>query len=219
MSTERPGLARTISAQLITHIRNRILDGSYAAGTALLQDAIAAEFGVSKIPVREALVQLSAEGLVDVFAHRGFQVRGTSVSELDELFRLRLQIEPEAVINGAHLASAAEQTEVKQLLTQLNAATEAQDPNVADLNRAFHLALICPLKQPITAEILGRLLVRSQRYVLRHLAPQGRPRRAKTEHNVLHRFWLKQDDQGLREAIRTHIERTHEDLRQLLSAH
>ncbi|AVP99593.1 GntR family transcriptional regulator [Ahniella affigens] len=217
--TERTGLARTISSQLITYIRNRILDGSYAAGTALLQDAIAAEFGVSKIPVREALVQLSAEGLVDVFAHRGFQVRGTSVSELDELFRLRLQIEPDAVANGARLATTAEQREVKQLLDALNAATESQDPKVADLNRSFHLALICPAQQPITAEVLGRLLVRSQRYVLRHLAPQGRTRRAKTEHNVLHRLWLKQDADGLQEATRTHIVRTHDDLRQLLSAH
>ena len=61
-----------MSGQITARLRERILTGAYAPGAPLLQDSIAAEFGVSKIPVREALVQLSAEGLVSVFAHRGF---------------------------------------------------------------------------------------------------------------------------------------------------
>ena len=64
-------LIRTMSGQITARIREKILTGVYPPGSALLQDVIAAEFGVSKIPVREALVQLRAEGLVDVFAHRG----------------------------------------------------------------------------------------------------------------------------------------------------
>ena len=62
-------LIRTMSGQITARIREKILTGVYPPGSALLQDVIAAEFGVSKIPVREALVQLRAEGLVDVFAH------------------------------------------------------------------------------------------------------------------------------------------------------
>src|SRR5688572_8969462 len=57
-------LTRTMSSQLTLRLRERILAGTYAPGAALLQDSIAAEFGVSKIPVREALVQLQGEGLV-----------------------------------------------------------------------------------------------------------------------------------------------------------
>ena len=56
-------LLRTMSGQIVTRIRDKILSGDYAPGSALLQDSIAAEFGVSKIPVREALVRLRAEGL------------------------------------------------------------------------------------------------------------------------------------------------------------
>jgi len=212
------GLARTISAQLTTRIRHRILDGTYAAGKALLQDAIAAEFGVSKIPVREALVQLGAEGLVDVFAHRGFQVRELSLPELDELFRLRLQIEPDAVVTGSAMATQEEHGHARLLLDALNAATEAGLPEAGDLNRDFHLALICPIRQPITNEVLGRLLVRSQRYVLRHLAPKGRSRRARQEHDQLFRSWQKKDVAVLREAVRAHIERTHADLRLLFAS-
>jgi hypothetical protein len=65
-------LLRTMSGQIVTRIRDKILSGDYAPGSALLQDSIAAEFGVSKIPVREALVRLRAEGLIDIEAHRGF---------------------------------------------------------------------------------------------------------------------------------------------------
>ena len=87
-------LIRSMSGQITARIREKIVNGAYPPGSPLLQDVIAAEFGVSKIPVREALVQLRAEGLVDVFAHRGFQVRPLSAVEVDEVFRLRLQIEP-----------------------------------------------------------------------------------------------------------------------------
>jgi DNA-binding GntR family transcriptional regulator len=95
-------LIRTLimSGQLTSRIREKILTGAYPPGSPLLQDVIAAEFGVSKIPVREALVQLRAEGLVDVFAHRGFQVRPLSAMEVDEVFRLRCR-SSRAVAEGA----------------------------------------------------------------------------------------------------------------------
>src|ERR1700678_2975447 len=114
-------LFRTMSGQITSRIRERILAGIYAPGSQLLQDGIAAEFGVSKIPVREALVQLRSEGLVDIFAHRGFQVRPMSSAEVNEVFSLRLAIEPDAVASGARLASAADRVTAKASLDALNA--------------------------------------------------------------------------------------------------
>ena len=99
-------LVQSMTSQLIVRFRDRILSGTYAPGSALRQDSLAAEFGTSKIPVREALVQLQSEGLVDIFPNRGFQVRPLAGEELDEVFRLRLQIEPTAVALGAKLAPA-----------------------------------------------------------------------------------------------------------------
>ncbi len=97
-----------MTSQLIVRFRDRILPGTYAPGSALRQDSLASEFGTSKIPVREALVQLQSEGLVDIFPNRGFQVRPLASAELDEVFSLRLQIEPGAVARGAKLAGAAD---------------------------------------------------------------------------------------------------------------
>jgi DNA-binding GntR family transcriptional regulator len=206
-------LMRTMSSQLATRIRERILCGVYAPGAPLLQDSIAAEFGVSKIPVREALVHLRSEGLVDIFAHRGFQVRPISVSEFTEVFNLRLQIEPDAAALGARQASKADREASQASLARLDRALAADDlGRSGDLNRAFHLALIVPALQPVTAEVLGRLHTLSQRYVQMHLSPRGRTRRATREHAALLEAWVAGKHRQVAQLTRAHIESTREDL-------
>src|SRR5262245_28054724 len=96
-STARPGVVpiqrQTIASMTITALRERILRGDYPEGEPLRQDAIADELGVSRIPVREALRQLEAEGLVTFSPHRGAVVSSLSLEEIDELFELRADIE------------------------------------------------------------------------------------------------------------------------------
>jgi DNA-binding GntR family transcriptional regulator len=206
-----------MSGQITARIREKILTGAYPPGSALLQDAIAAEFGVSKIPVREALVQLRAEGLVDVFAHRGFQVRPLSSMEVDEVFRLRSQIEPLAVADGACLAMAADREAGRLALSDLNEALAAGELRESgELNRAFHLALIVPRLQPIAAEILSRLHVLAQRYVRMHLLPPGRIARATQEHTDLFAAWMRADRDAVVTLTRRHVDMTRGDLAQVL---
>jgi len=75
-------------------LRERILDGEFKAGFPLRQDALASEFGVSRIPIREALMQLEAEGLIKIHPHRGAIVSELSTEEVQELFALRALLEP-----------------------------------------------------------------------------------------------------------------------------
>jgi DNA-binding GntR family transcriptional regulator len=212
-------LIRTMSGQITARIREKILTGVYPPGSALLQDVIAAEFGVSKIPVREALVQLRAEGLVDVFAHRGFQVRPLSSQEVDEVFRLRVQIEPAAVAEGALRAQPEDQDAARLAFGNLNDALAAGELyESGDLNRAFHIALIVPRVQPVTAEILNRLHALSQRYVRMHLLPPGRVKRATEEHGLLYEAWANRNTEETVRLTYAHIETTRDDLAQLLQA-
>jgi DNA-binding GntR family transcriptional regulator len=210
-------LIRTMSGQLSARIRERILAGDYAPGAQLLQDSIAAEFGVSKIPVREALVQLRSEGLVDIFAHRGFQVRAISVNEFEEVFGLRMQIEPPAVGFGARRASQGDREVARAALVRLNGALGAQQLSEAgDLNREFHLALVVPTLQPVTAETLGRLHTLSQRYIQMHLSPRGRIKRAAREHQALINSWHSGKHREAAALTREHIEATRRDLAKLV---
>ena len=210
-------LVRTMSGQITARIREKILTGAYPPGSALLQDVIAAEFGVSKIPVREALVQLRAEGLVDVFAHRGFQVRPLSSAEVDEVFRLRLQIEPVAVAAGARGASGDDREAARLAFANLNEALAAGElHDSGELNRTFHIALIVPRLQPVAAEILGRLHTLSQRYVRMHLLPPGRVQRATQEHTELYDAWMNGNEANVNRLTLMHIETTREELAQVL---
>lgn len=202
-------LSGTVSSQLTLHLRDRILAGTYAPGAPLLQDTIAAEFGVSKIPVREALVQLQGEGLVDIFAHRGFQVRPISGQELQEIFQLRIQIEPDAVAYGARKASAEDQLAAQAALERLSTAI-APDKLVKSgaLNRAYHLSLIVERLQPLTGVLLGRLHTLGQRYIGIHLSEKGRVNRARREHNELFEAWRRRDAKAARRLAKAHIEET-----------
>ena len=211
-------LVRTMSGQIATRIREKILGGDYAPGAALLQDSIAAEFGVSKIPVREALVRLRAEGLIDIEAHRGFRVRPLSAAEVDEVFKLRLTLEPAAVAIGAKLAKVADHAAARDALRALDAALAARAlGDIGSFNSAFHLALIVPHAQPVSMEILTRLHTLSQRYVRMHLLPAGRVRRATREHNTLFGTWARGDARKAKKLTQTHIEETRDELAAFLS--
>jgi DNA-binding GntR family transcriptional regulator len=206
-------LVRTMTGQLTVHIRERILAGQYPPGTQLLQDSIAAEFGVSKIPVREALVQLRSEGLVDVYAHRGFQVRAVSVQEMQEVYRLRLDIEPEAVAIGARIASDEDHAAAKAALVAEAKAVAAKDTKASGgLNAVFHLALIVPRLQPVTNEVLQRLYTLCERYVRMHLQPAGRPKRSTKEHGRLLDAWLRGNAKEAQRLVHAHIEEIRDDL-------
>ncbi len=206
-------LVQSMTSQIIVRLRNRILAGAYAPESALRQDALAAEFGTSKIPVREALVQLQSEGLVDIFPNRGFQVRPLAVAELDEVFRLRMQIEPTAVALGAKFANAEDRAAAREALDRLNdASASGEFASSGQLNREFHLLLVVPRMQPVAADILNRLHMLAQRYVQAHLRPEGRVKRAIREHAALYRAWSTAKAKEARALIQTHIEATRDDL-------
>jgi DNA-binding GntR family transcriptional regulator len=211
-------LIQSMTSQLIVRMRNRILAGTYAPGSALRQDTLASEFGTSKIPVREALVQLQSEGLVDIFPNRGFQVRPLAAAELDEVFNLRLQIEPTAVAQGAKLAMPADRVAAAKALDQLNDALAADEfSSSGQLNRDFHLLLVVPRLQPVAAEILSRLHTLAQRYVQAHLRPEGRVKRATREHVALLKAWSKGKPKEARALIHSHIESTRKDLARVVT--
>src|SRR5262245_34547634 len=88
---QRETLAKTLTRLL----RDKIPAGDYPEGQQLRQDALAIEFGISRIPVREALRQLEAEGLVSFYPHRGAVVSSLSLQEIEELFDVRAVLEPD----------------------------------------------------------------------------------------------------------------------------
>ena len=97
-------------------LRNAIMQGQFKANQPLRQDHIAQELGVSKIPLREALVQLKAEGLVSFMPNRGAVVSELSANEVDEIFTMRIALETKALERAIPNLSSADLIRTKSVL-------------------------------------------------------------------------------------------------------
>lgn len=201
-----------MSATLAERLRERIISGAAEPGQPIRQDTLAAELGVSKIPLREALARLEEEGLLRSEVNRGWFVTPLTAAEAREVYALRLTLEPHAAALAAAAASKREQAEAIIALEALEQATARHGGEVGALNRAFHLALIRPAGQPLTTDIIQRLHVISERYVRKHLEPQGRDARANDEHRALVEAWLARDEKTVTKLLLAHIGQTLDDL-------
>ena len=193
----------TISIQVAQELRRRILAGHYPQGVKLQQEQIAAELGVSRSPVREALGQLEAEGLVVLTPQKGAQVSPISRDEIAELFELRLLVEP-------HLLALAipEMTEA-----DLNKATsiisEMADISVdgwGDANWRLHETLYAPAGRPAMLKLLRRTHETIGRYIrMQVLATNGRAD-AHREHKLILDACRKREVGKAVGLLREHIE-------------
>ena len=116
---------RTLSDRLMEVVRDMILSGAIAPEVPIRQDALAADLNVSKIPLREALVRLEQDGLVVSHANRGFFVRGMSAAEAEEIYELRLKLEPEAAAQACLIADESQRATAQRVLAELDAAAAA----------------------------------------------------------------------------------------------
>ncbi|WP_336968940.1 GntR family transcriptional regulator [Sphingobium aromaticiconvertens] len=211
-------IIRNLSEQLVDLVRERILTGRVAPDGPIRQDALAAELGISKIPLREALARLEQEGLLKSQANRGFFVRSLNRGEAEEVYALRMKLEPDVMALAAARASEADHAIAIGTLATLDQVTDKGGDGVGAFNRAFHMALLTPSRQPLSMTILQRLHVLSERYVRKHLEPLGRDERANEEHREMLEAWLARDDKRIRAVTIAHIEKIMDDLRVQLDA-
>ncbi len=133
---------RTLSSAIVEQLRQAILDGTHPAGLQLRQDFLADLYGVSRIPVREALFQLEAEGLVRIIPHKGAVVSGLSLEEINDIFDLRLLLEPRLLGSSAPRLDARDFLRIDQAHDAFSAAIAARDTSqFGVLNARFHQAL------------------------------------------------------------------------------
>ncbi|WP_338889231.1 GntR family transcriptional regulator [Rhodococcus sovatensis] len=122
-------------------LRNQILDGRLSAGDVLRENALCAEFGVSRHSMRVALASLGHEGLVRHEANRGVFVRGLTADEIEDCFRMRrlLELDAAQAICGDHAAL----TPARAIAGQMTAlSTGSVWTELRDLDLAFHTALV-----------------------------------------------------------------------------
>ena len=128
------------------HIRRMILTGAVAAGGALTENELAAEIGVSRTPVRNALQRLGAEGIVNFTTSRRASAPAWNSQEVEEVFRFRVMLESEACALAACHATAAEIAAMQALCDEMEECLARADKDrlfrVSGLNSRFHQAIV-----------------------------------------------------------------------------
>lgn len=193
---------QTMAGQVAEELRRRILAGEHVEGEQLMQEQLASEFGVSKVPVREALHMLEAEGLVVQQFHRGAVVSGLEPAHLMELFELRTQIE--VWLLGLAMPVATE-TDVDEA-RRMNARLSASDEPVQgwDLNWRFHEMMYRPANKPYVLEHLKTLHSRTARYVRLQYSIATNKQKILDQHENILAAYARKDATAM-DLLRSHI--------------
>lgn len=182
---------QTMAGQVADELRRRIISGDYVEGEQLLQEQLAQDFGVSKVPVREALHLLEAEGLITQQFHRGAVVTGISPRDLMELFELRAQIEQWLLGLAMPLATEGDVASARARNVQLRATTDPVEG--WDLNWRFHEMLYAPADKPYILDHLRQLHTRTARYVREVYASATSREQITEEHEVILQAYAQKD--------------------------
>lgn len=208
---------RTLSSAIVERLRQTILDGTHASGTQLRQDQLAEDFGVSRIPVREALFQLESEGLVRIVPHKGAVVSGLSLEEIHDVFDLRTMLEPRLLARSAPMLDAADLEGLDEIQAMFRAAIAAREVAAyGELNARFHMALYARANLPRTLLIVTGLLQTSDRYTRLQLSSREAMIRAESEHAELIALCRKHAFDEACGLLKRHVETVRGDLVHLL---
>jgi DNA-binding GntR family transcriptional regulator len=156
---------KTMAEAAAEEIRDRILGGIYAPGMRLRQDILASEFGMSRIPIREALVLLESEGILNIFPHKGAVVVELSTDEIEELFNIRILLEPFLFKRSAPYLTAADFARLEKNLEKYEAAINAVEVDAwNDLNTEFHMTIYKHARSPRIVSTVQNLLAECDRH-------------------------------------------------------
>jgi DNA-binding GntR family transcriptional regulator len=195
---ERPN----ISADLVVGIRQMIFDGGLGAGERINEVHLAEGLGVSRTPLREALMSLVMEGAVEVVPRRGFFVRPLTVEELQALYPIRRLLDPEALrLSG--LPSETTLSSLERLNERLGRARGAETR--IRLDDEWHLSLVACCPNPVLIELIEQLIRRTRRYELAYLKEAEHTATACREHRRILAALRRGDMDGACERLRENL--------------
>jgi len=204
-------LSRYKTRSQIIHdaLRREILLGTLCLGQELRQDEIAERFEVSRIPVREALQTLAAEGLVELRTHQKALVRKYSAKEIEDIFLVRSLLEPKA---GALACRNLREDDLKELHTLLVQMDEVGDPpdfvRYLELNREFHMTIYRAAGSPAISQILEHYIDQSGRFIHLYLRTTDTMVKAQTEHAEIYMACKAREPDVLERVILDHVRQT-----------
>ncbi|MEW5808917.1 MAG: GntR family transcriptional regulator [Actinomycetota bacterium] len=196
----RPQLAEDVAGV----VRRRIFDGTYAAGTYVRLDQLAGELGISVTPVREALFELKAEGLLEQQPRRGFVIRPVTGRDITDVADVQAHIGGELAARAAAAITDAALAELSAVQVDLEAAYAAgDDERAVRLNHEFHRAINVAAQSPKLAQLMSQIT----RYAPEAVFPtvEGWPANSNRHHRRVLDALAARDQAGARAAMAEHL--------------
>lgn len=198
---------KTRAQHVADDLRRRILNGGFKGGTQLRQNALAGDYEVSRIPVREALLILESEGLVEFHPHRGAFTTELSVTMIRELFDLRVLLETHLLQHAIPNMTTETLDSANSILLEYDAALDSgsQINTWSEYNFAFHKALYSPANLPEAMNLVTQLNTRSDRYIRMQLLYTQGFEKAESEHHSLLELSRQRNVDAACDLLRHHI--------------
>jgi DNA-binding GntR family transcriptional regulator len=196
----RPQLAEDVAR----FVRRRIFDGTYTAGEYVRLDQLAAELGISVTPVREALFELKAEGLLAQQPRRGFVVLPVTGRDLTDVANVQAYIGGELAARAALNISDEQLRELEKIQSELEDAYAGDDDErAARLNHEFHRAINVAADSPKLAQLMSQIT----RYAPESVFPtiEGWPEKSNKHHRRLLAALERRDENLARTAMSEHL--------------
>ncbi|SFK14798.1 GntR family transcriptional regulator [Streptomyces pini] len=192
--------------QVANALRAALIAGELRPGVTYSASTLAAEYGVSATPVREAMLDLAHEGLVEPVRNKGFRVTELSERDLDEFTEIRALIEIPTVGKVARSATREQLGALRPTAEEIVAAARAGDlVGYLEADRRFHLGLLALAGNSRLAETVGDLRKRSRLHGLAGLAEAGTLVASAREHTELLDLMLAGDAAAAEEHMRRHL--------------
>jgi len=211
--TDEPAVATAaVSARVADHLRDAILAGTIGPGERIRQEDVAERFGASRLPVREALRILEAEGLVGHERNKGARVPRLDMHEVDVIYRMRERLEPLALLESMPGLDTTALRRLEEVQTRIEANSDVDE--FLALDREFHLLSYSACRiTPLTGTVT-RLWNSTQHY-RRAFMQMGGPGRAwvvNAEHRLLLDAINRRDAEDAEQHLAGHIRRTRVEL-------
>jgi len=211
---------QSLAAAVVERLREKILSGELPEGEQLRQEAIAEEFEISRIPVREALIHLAGEGLVKIVGNRGAVVAALSPEEIMQLFETRAVLEKYMLREAIPNITDDDLHRAEEILVQYEQSLE-HDSEVKSWGRwnwSFHSALYVPANRSVMMTFLKSLNMQCDRYTRLHLFVTRDLHLAGKAHRELLDVCRTRDPEAAAAAVWKHIMDAGEYLRELIQS-
>lgn len=186
-------------------LRNAILDGSLPSGTALRQQELASLFGVSRMPVREALRQLEAQSLLRVETNKGAVVAPLITEDAVDAYALRILLESEALRLSIPLLDTQDLDTARRCIEQMEIETDYS--HMGALNRAFHMALYAKTRNARLMRLVEQGLNEEERFLRFNLEKMNLGKLAQDDHWLMLRLAEEKAVEQAVEVLRMHLNR------------